>query len=178
MLCLVMACGMFLFQSTSLSAQTQTTFDVTVVLQGYWNGTSHIPTAVAVELRTGIDLTTSTTAAITTGVLGTNATVNVSFSGLASGDYWLVVRHGSHLPVATLTRQTVTSGGSYSYDFSDQADRAFPGAGVTIEYQTSGVFTVPVGDLDGDRTVSASDFLLYFLPNFGETNPGGVPPIN
>lgn len=169
-------------QSSELQAQTVTTFEVKVALQGYWNGVSHRKSAAAIELRTGVDLTTSLLSRITTGIIDENGDVTVSFEDLPSGNYWLVVRHGSHMPVATLTRQSVTEGQTHSYDFTNANDKAFPGfdpfSPVLVEFGNTGVFQVRTGDLDGDQTCSANDFIQYFLPNFGATSSGQVPDID
>ncbi len=173
---------LFANQHTKVYAQTITTFEVTAVLQGYWDGVDHRPAAVAVELRSGVDLTTSVSEAITTGLLGTDAKVTVTFEDLPSGDYWLVIRHGSHMPVAATNQITVTAGQTHSYDFSNANDKAFPGfdpiTPVIVEFLNTGVFQIRTGDLDGDQTVSANDFIFYFSPNFGESNAGEVPDID
>lgn len=174
------ATALLLFVVCSASAFAQTTsFDVTVLLQGYWNGTTHTPTAVIVELRSGVDLETSTQSHVIDGLLSSTGEVSVGFEGVASGDYWLVIRHGNHLPVASASRITVTSGNTHTYDFSDASNKAYPGNGTSVvEYNVTGRYMLLSGDLDGDRAVGAIDFLNYMLPNFSQINPGGVPAID
>ncbi len=163
---------------SAMSLAQSTSFDVTVLLQGYWNGSNHTPTAVIVELRSGVDLETSTLSHLTDGLLSTTGSVSVSMDGVTSGNYWLVIRHGNHLPIATASRIAVTNGGSHSYDFSDASNKAYPGNGnAVVQYEASGRYMMLSGDLDGDRAVGAIDFLSYFLPNFSSINPGGVPAI-
>ena len=169
-------------QNSELHAQTVTTFEVKVALQGYWNGVSHRKSAVAIELRSGVDLTTSLQSRITTAILDENGEVTVTFEDLPSDDYWLVVRHGSHMPVASLTRLSVTEGNTHNYDFSNANDKAFPGfnplSPVLVEFGNTGVFMVRTGDLNGDQSCSADDFIQHFAPNFGLSSSGQVPDVD
>ncbi len=152
-----------------------TTFNVTAYMEGYWRGTHHRLTPVAIELRTGPELETSATVGLQTGMLSSTGTISAEFPALPDGDYWLIVRHGGHFPVASSGRLSVNAGDSIDYNFTDASDRAFGGTGVTVEFENSGAFMQRAGDLNGDQTVSADDFIEHFVPNFGLSNPGRVP---
>ncbi len=169
---------------TSASAQltvipVATQFDVTAYFGGYYDGISgtHKRLPIIVELRSGMDLASSTLVDRTSAIVSTMGTVSVNFNALQSGDYWLVLRSGGALPVASNGMLTVAAGGTVSYNFTDQADRAYPGVGTTVE-EPGGAYTVRMADLNGDRAVNATDFLFYFLPNFSLVNPGQVPAID
>ncbi len=155
-----------------------TTFEVTVYMEGYWRGTHHRITPIAIELREGPDLATSSTVDITSQMLSSTGTVAAIFPALVSGDYWLVVRHGGHFPAASNGRLSVTAGQVVEYNFTDAPDRAFGGIGVTVEFNNAGEYMLRAGDLNGDQTVSADDFIQHFIPNFGLFNPGQVPRLD
>ena len=155
-----------------------TTFEVKVFMEGYWRGTHHRITPIAIELREGADLATSSTVQITSEMLSSTGTVAAIFPALTSGDYWLIVRHGGHFPAASNGRLSVIAGQTVTYDFTDAADRAFGGVGVTVDFNNAGEYMLRAGDLNGDQTVSADDFIQHFVPNFGLFNPGQVPRLD
>lgn len=156
-----------------------TQFDVTAYFGGYYNGATgtHGRMPIIVELRSGMDLASSVFVDRTSAIVSSTGTVSVSFNALPSGDYWLVLRAGGALPVASNGMLTVNAGTTVTYNFTDQADKAYPGAGTTL-VEPFGAYTVRMADLNGDRAVNAIDFLSYFLPNFSLVNPGQVPAID
>lgn len=175
----LLAFGLLALQPYKLKAQTPTTVSVTALMQGMWDGLTsvHKRSPVAVELRSGATLNGSTLSARKVEILSTTGTVEASFDGLATGDYWIVVRHGGNIPVASTTAQTIVSGSSATYDFSDQADKAF-GVDATVLDAASNRYVILTGDVNGDRNILINDVLLHMVPNLGQFNPGQVPPLN
>ena len=159
-------------------AQTPTTVQVRALVQGLWNGTTHVPSPVAVELRTGgASPLTSTLVGRMTGMLSTNGMVSVTFPNLVSGNYWIIVRHGGSLPVSSAAQQAITAGTTFSYDFSDAAAKAFGNGTLAVTINSTTYEVLQVGDLTGDRASNPTD-IPVFLSNYPKTNASAVPPVD
>lgn len=153
---------------------TITIVTVKALMQGYWNGTSHVRTPVSVELRSGATLATSTITAIDAGILGTDGTVSLQFNGLAGGQYWIVVRHGGYLPVASNGRVQINTGGTTNYDFSDAAAKSWMAGTIAVPIGGTTYYVFKAGDLNGDRAANPQD-IQHLLQGFPKTNAIGVP---
>lgn len=153
------------------------TADVTAYMQGYWDGTTHIPVPVAVELRSGATLISSTLVARTTGMLSTSGTVSADFTGVVSGNYWIVVRCGGYLPVGSSTAVVMTSGTSVNYNFTDAATKAAGNGTIGVTIGGTTYYVLKAGDLNGDRAANPSD-ISVFLQGYPKTNAISVPPVD
>jgi hypothetical protein len=134
-----------------------TTLEATLYLQSYWNNatTTHSLTAVLIELRTGADIATSVVSAAQAGIINSSGVVTVDFPGLSSGDYWIVIRHGGHLGIASANRATITAGTSFSYDFTTSQNQAYRGQwGFAVPMRLNGtVYELRGGDSDGNGSI-------------------------
>jgi hypothetical protein len=136
-------------------------------LEGLYNTAAnvHIPTAVAVELRTGGSLNTSVLARSQAGVLSTNGSVTVRFSGLTNpGPYWVVLRHVGHLPVASSSATTLSLGTNNSFDFRVAAN-VFDGDNVLGT--VGGTRVLRAGDVDGSGVINAAVDAARIIANNG-----------
>lgn len=154
---------------------------VTVVvkayMQGYWDGTMHIPTPVAVELRSGATLIGSTLVGRATGMLSTMGTISVDLAGVVSGDYWIVVRHGGYLPIGSASAISMTSGTTVNYDFTDLASKAAGNSTVAVVVGGNTYYMLKSGDLNGDRAANPLDIPI-FLDGYSKTNALSVPAVD
>lgn len=154
---------------------------VTVVvkafMQGYWNGTTHVPTPVAVELRSGATLMGSALVGRTTGMLGTDGTISADFAGVISGNYWIVVRHGGYLPIGSASAVAMTSGTTVNYDFTDLASKAAGSSTVGVVVGGTTYYMLKSGDLNGDRAANPVDVPI-FLDGYSKTNALSVPAVD
>ena len=150
---------------------------VTAYLQGMWNGTSHVPTPVAVELRSGATLLTSTLVARTTGMLSTSGTIEADFQGVTAGDYWIVVRSGGYLPVGSSTTTTLTPGSTVSYNFTDAATKAAGNGTVAVTINSTTYYVLKAGDFNGDRAANPTDIPIMLF-GYPKTNAGSVPAVD
>ncbi len=153
---------------------TKTTLVVKALMQGYWDGTTHVRTPVSVELRVGQTPLTSTIASIQAGILQSNGTITVEFSDIQSGNYWIVVRHGGYLPAASAAAVAVTRGSTTSYDFSDAASKAYVNSTIAVSIGGQVYYVLKGGDLNGNRSVNPQDLPL-FLVGYPKTNASVVP---
>lgn len=147
------------------------TVNVTAYFQGLWNGSVHTPVPVAVELRSGSQLSTSTLVDRVAVMHSTTAVATAEFTGVSAGDYWVVIRCGGYLPIGSSTRISMSPGNTYNVDFTDPAN-VFNGNAALA--QSGSTWYVRTGDLNGDRNVNVSDILIW-LGNNGQNNPGQVP---
>ncbi len=152
------------------------TVNLDVYLHGYWTGDFHKRTPLMLELRTGATLIASTLVQRQSALQSSTARAVFSFDELPEGDYWLVLRHGGHLPIGSAAPINIAPGATLDVDFTDP-DNVFNGATwlpeETINNQTFNVMRT--GDLNANRDIGADDFIEFFVPNFGLSNPGQVP---
>ncbi|MBN1893755.1 hypothetical protein JW906_04645 [bacterium] len=79
----------------------------------------------------------------------------INLYSLASGDYFLVLRHRNHLAVISAATVSVSSGSTIPYDFSTAESQA--GGTGALKQLESGVWGLWAGDADGSGQVGASD---------------------
>ena len=152
--------------------------NIDVYLHGYWDGAAHRRTPLLLELRTGAELLTSSTALLASTMLGTTATASFVLENLPEDDYWVILRHGGHLPAASTARVNIAPG-TTTLDFTNPAN-VVNGA-IQLLPLTIGATTYNVlrtGDMNNNQDVGSDDFIQYFLPNFGVANPGFVPALD
>ncbi len=158
------------------AAVSSSTVDLEVYLQGYWDGMRHRRTPAMLELRSGATLISSILTARGTALVSSSGSLSVSFDNVPDGSYWLVLRHGGHLPVGSVSTHTITQGATTIVDFSDPDNVVNPATALPsvtlggVEFRV-----VRAGDFNANQDIGADDFLQYFLPNFGLSNPGRVP---
>ncbi|NHM07459.1 secretion protein [Flavobacterium sp. CYK-4] len=121
---------------------------------------------ITVELRNASTFATDFT---TTAVLQTNGTAVVTFPAL-SGSYYIAVKHRS--AIQTWSGSAITfSTSSVSYDFTNQANKAF---GSNMTQLESGVWGFYNGDINQDEVIDNSDSDTFFVDiensNFGYLN--------
>ena len=124
---------------------------------------------VVVELRS--DSTSSSKVATRAALLRDDGYVRdldgsspVRFEDVPAGDYFIVVRHGNHLPVMSASAITLGSTSS-SLDFTGSAGSAF-GATPMKQVET-GVYALFGGDHNQDGQVTAPDFNSYLVATTG-----------
>ncbi len=150
---------------------------VTAYLQGMWNGTSHISSPVAVELRSGATLPASTLVSRTTGMLSTVGTITADFSGVVAGDYWVVVRSGGYLPVGSSTVVALTPGSTATYNFTDDASKAAGNGTTAVTIGSTTYYVLKAGDFNGDRAANPTDIPIMLF-GYPKTNASSVPAVD
>ena len=121
------------------------------VASGFFSSNPSIVDWVLVDLRTGID--SSTTIARRAAfiksdgaIVDTNGISAVDFSGISGGDYHIVIRHRSHLSIMSANK--VTFPNLTTYDFTN-SDTTYYGTGGAKEIEI-GVWGMIAGDIDGN----------------------------
>jgi hypothetical protein len=144
---------------------------VTMYMDGQWDGTSHAPIPVSGEIRSGDDLMSSTLVSRVAAIVGSNGVVSFNFEEVDDGDYWLVVRAGGYLPLGSTSKVSVSTSAS-SYNFTDADTKAAGGDRALKE--SNGIYLLRTGDLNFDRRVSAGD-VPYISDPYGKNLRPYVP---
>ena len=140
---------------TTITETSNILFNVKVLMQNFWNGTTHRVSAGIIELRQGVDFYSSTLVNRQHGLINSNGILTLTINNMQPGLYWLVVRHGSHLPVVSAERVNINSGVPLNYDFSTSQSQALNG---TALIQQGNVWVVMNGDVDGNLNIDALDY--------------------
>lgn len=171
-------CGDVFSDEAELTLVEAPRLSLTAYLLGYWNGTRHLPASIMVDLYEGADLSTAVRAARFTALLDADGATELRLDGVTTGDYWIVIRHGGHLAVVSDERITLTNGLESVHDFTVPAN-VLGGLSALDEVVLNGTTysVLRTGDMNGDLSVGADDFIQLLLPYFGASNPGMAPGI-
>lgn len=148
--------------------------NIKVFMQGYWNGTKHARTPVSVEIRSGTTPMTSTLTALQTGLLSSSGTISVAFSNISSGPYWIIVRHGGYLAIASGSAVSLSPGTTVDYDFTNAAAKAYANSTIVVSINGTQYYVLKAGDFNGDIAVNPYDF-PHLLTGYSKTNAVSIP---
>lgn len=90
-------------------------------------------------------------------LLDVDGSTSVPFSGVAAGNYYLVVCHRNHLCAMSASAVDFTSG-TGTWDFTTAMTQAYTTAGSPMKSLSGGVFGLFAGDNNADGIVTAPDF--------------------
>lgn len=153
--------------SVEMSAQA-TTVRTRVFYQGSWNGLTQTPVPVSVELRSASSTPNSSVLyQRATAMLQTNGFAEVTFDTLTSGNYWIVVRSGGALSIASSSVQNITAGSTFTYSFTGSQSDTFNGVAHTVV--NGGVVLVRSGDFDANGIINNTSDAARVLPNNGRS---------
>jgi hypothetical protein len=131
--------------------------DLKVYLEGFWNGAAQASDTVRIYLAAATSPYTLIDSQKV--VLGTAGTTNPTFTGILSGNYYIVVKHRNHLETWSKLPQTFVAGTPLSYDFTTAATQAF---GDNMK-QVGSVWVLYGGDANQDGEVSAFDIPIFIF---------------
>ncbi len=100
---------------------------------------------------------------LTDGSIIDSGNDGVSFWNVASGNYYIVVRHRNHLDV--ISSATVALPNSSTYSFSNAATQAM--GTNQLKNMGTGIFALHSGDTNGDGVITVADFNLYMQQSSG-----------
>ncbi len=132
------------------------TFNTTVGIQGFWDGTTQVRDTVKCHLRNS----TSPYAEVevSSAYLDNSGFSTFSFNTAISGSYYLEITHRNSLETWSAQPQTVVPGGTYTYNFTTAANKAF-GNNMILK---SGRYCDYSGDVNQDGFINLTDVLLIF----------------
>lgn len=155
-----------IFLSTMLFGQNTTkNVEIKINYLSYKNNSLHYKMPVIVELRSGSTPLSSEIISQKSGILNIYGNVNIDFSEVPNGDYWILVRISGFFPICTNTKVNLSEDGT-KYDFTTSSDKAVLGSYAMAE--VNGVWMVRADDLDGDASIGAYN-INELIPNIGKS---------
>ena len=135
---------------------TSVSFNTTVGIQGFWNGTIQVSDTVKCHLRNSTSPYSEV--AVTSAVLDNSGFSSFIFNTVPSGSYYIEITHRNSLETWSAAPQAVVPGGTYNYDFTSAASQAF---GNNLKL-TSGKYCDYSGDVNQDGFINLTDVLQIF----------------
>jgi len=132
------------------------TFNTTVGIQGFWDGTSQVRDTVKCHLRNST--APYAEVEVSTAYLDNSGFSTFSFNTATSGSYYLEITHRNSLETWSALPQTVVPGGTYTYNFTTAANKAY-GNNMILK---SGKYCDFSGDVNQDGFVNLTDVLIIF----------------
>jgi carboxypeptidase T len=153
----------------TLSITTTTTMNLTVMLEGLYNGAgtmrkaqdasgNHFPGNTADQITVELHDAANYGAIVYTAVninLSTTGTAMVEIPGTFNGSYYVTIRHRNSIETTTAGPVALT-GGPINYDFTTGASRAFGDNLLNI----GGVYVIYGGEVYQDGLIDLSDMVL------------------
>lgn len=131
-------------------------------LEGFWNGTTHVPDTVSIYLASGsVSYTLVDSQKV---ILGTAGTTNPTFMRVSSGSYYIVLKHRNHLETWSRLPQPFVAGVPLSYDFTTDSAKAY---GFNMK-KVGSVWVIFGGDPNQDGDINALDVPI-FVGQFGSS---------
>ena len=135
------------------------------VASGFFASHTDIVDWVLVELRTGT--ASETKVGTRAAFLKSNGTIvdvdgssAVAFSGIAAGNYYIVITHRNHLSVMSASAVSLTSGSATLYDFTTGSSQLY-GTGGAKQLET-GVWGLWSGDINQDKQITTTDYTDWY----------------
>jgi len=165
---------------------TNISLNLTIGIQGFWNGSSQVSDTVDIHLMNSVSPFNEIEAV--TGVLNTNGQGTFIFSSAPTGNYYIKITHRNSLETWNASPISLGVGGTVNYNFTTSASQAYGNntiltSGRYCDYSgdvtqegsvdlndvvsvnnASSVFTTGyvVQDVTGDNLVDLSDLIITF----------------
>lgn len=145
---------------------TSISLNVTMGIEGFWNGKPMVTDTVTVQLRNAAF--PYALVEESKEVVNINGFATYEFYTATSGSYYVVLKHRNSLETWSAAPVAMSAAGNYYYDFTTSASQAF-GSNTVLK---SGIYCDYSGDVNQDGTIDASD-LASVENNVG--NSGYIP---
>ncbi|GEM_PF-2987437 len=149
---------------------TSISVNVTVNIEGFWNGKPHVLDTVTVELHNS----TSPFAVVDVAkeVITVNGYQTYEFNSAPAGSYYIVVKHRNGLETWSAAPVVMAAGGNYNYDFTTASSQAY-GNNMILK---SGKYCIYSGDANQDGVIDVTD--LSLIDNDGFSFASGYLPTD
>ena len=133
---------------------TSTNLNLTIGIQGFWNGSAQITDTVTCHLRNSVS--PYNVVEVSKAVLNSSGNAVFTFNSAPSGSYYLEITHRNSLETWSGSPIAITAGGSVSYNFTTAASQAF-GNNMILK---SGRYCDYSGDVNQDGLVDLTDVVI------------------
>lgn len=130
---------------------TSISLNVTMSIEGFWNGKPHVQDTVTVELHNSSAPYAMVDQA--REVITINGYQTYEFYTASAGSYYIVLKHRNGLETWSANPITVAAGGNYDYDFTTAATQAY-GNNMILK---NGRYCIFSGDVNHDGVIDGSD---------------------
>ncbi len=144
---------------------------IKAIYHSYYKNNSHKKLPVMIELLSGEVLMESELVARKPGIIDENGNVEISFGDIDDGDYWILLRATTFMPVCTPDKQSLSVEG-INYDFTTSSDKSV--LGESAMYNDNDEWHIRPGDLNGDGSIGAFD-VNALIPNIGVAVNSEIP---
>lgn len=134
-----------------LDANTSITLNLTIGIQGFWNGTTQVSDTVVCHLMNSVSPFNEIASATT--VLNTNGSGTFIFNSAPSGNYYIKITQRNSLETWNASPVALNTGGSLTYNFTTSASQAY-GNNIVL---TSGRYCNYSGDVTQEGSVDLND---------------------
>lgn len=133
-----------------------TTLNLSVLMEGFWNGTKMIRDFATIYLRNATSpYSLRDSANISLDSMGNG---NLTFSNVNNGLYYIVVKHRNSIETWSQSPQTFAISAVTNYNFTTSASKAF-GNNMKLK---GGKYCIYSGDVDQNGIVDATDIVSCF----------------
>ncbi|MBK8554168.1 MAG: hypothetical protein IPL53_25225 [Ignavibacteria bacterium] len=132
---------------------TSIVFNLTIGIEGFWNGSSQAGDTVKCHLRNSVSPFNE--AEVTAAYIDNSGNGTFTFTSAPSGSYYIEVTHRNSIETWSASPQSVVSGGNYNYNFTTAASQAYGNNMVSV----SGRYCNYSGDVNQDDAVNLEDLL-------------------
>ena len=132
------------------------TLNLTLGIEGYWNGLTQVQDTVRVNLRSS----SSPYNVIDSSVvfLNSSGSANAIFENATTGDYYIQIIHRNGLETWSSAALAFTGGAVTSYDFTTSQSKAF-GNNLVLK---SGKYCIYSGNTDHNGSINLNDVLMTY----------------
>ncbi|MEO8664013.1 MAG: YCF48-related protein [Ignavibacteria bacterium] len=132
---------------------TSISLNLTMEIEGFWNGTTMVGDTVTVQLRSS----TAPYAVIDQSkeFVNKNGYATYEFNSAPSGSYYITLQHRNALETWSSAPVAMTAGGNIGYDFTTSASQAYG----NNEVLKSGKYCLYSGEVTRDGTINLADIV-------------------
>ncbi len=132
------------------------TANLTIGIEGFWNGTTQVPDTVKCHLRNSVSPYNEI--AVSSALLNNSGNGTFTFPTAPSGSYYLEITHRNALETWSAAPQAIVQGGSFNYNFTTAASQAFGNNTLLSE----GRYCFYEGDVNQEGSVNLTDLLQVY----------------
>lgn len=140
----------------SVSFTPAAKLNLTIGLEGMWNGTKQVRDSIRVFLRISVSPFNKIDSSIS--FLDTMGMCQLRYANIQSGNYYLQTLHRNALETWSSSSIPISAGSETNFDFTNDQMKAYGSNQILI----SGRWCIYSGDVDNDDAIDLSDILIIY----------------